>query len=103
MLFGMMFGRFLCMVLGLEMMPVSNVRVMGSRFVVALLILLSGFVMMFRGLLVMIGCFFVMFCAFVCRHLPSTSLCVVGTMLSTVTGQDHSAGILLVGHVLVAF
>lgn len=85
MLFGMMFGGFLCMVLSLEMMPVSDVCVMASRFVVALLVPLSGFLMMFSGVLMMLSCFFVMFCTFVCRHLPSTSLCVVGTMSSMVT------------------
>jgi hypothetical protein len=72
MFFGMMFGRFLCMMLSLDMMPVSNVRVMAGCFVVALFIVLRRLDVVFRGVLVMFGCLFVMFCAFVCRHLSRT-------------------------------
>jgi hypothetical protein len=69
MFFGVMFGRLLCMVFGMNVMPMSDVRVMARRLMFAFLIIPSRLLVMFRGVLVMFGCFFVMFCAFVCRHL----------------------------------
>jgi hypothetical protein len=49
MLFKMKFCRFLGVMFRLEMMPMSNVRVMASRFVLALFMTLGAFFMMFRG------------------------------------------------------
>ncbi len=58
-------GRMLGMFLGMHLMAVRQMRVVGSFFVVVILMMLGGFVVMarsvlmvFRCLLVMMGCFF---------------------------------------------
>jgi hypothetical protein len=60
-----MLGRMLGVFLGMHLMAVRQMRVMGSFFVVVILMMLGGFVVMarsvlmvFRCLLVMLGCFF---------------------------------------------
>jgi hypothetical protein len=74
MLFRMKFCRFLGVMFRLEMMPMSNVRVTASRFVLALFMILGGFFMMFHGVFVMLRCFFVMFRSFVFCHLERSPL-----------------------------
>jgi hypothetical protein len=51
------------------MMPVCDLRMMAGGLMVARLIVLGRFPMMFRGALVMVGRVLVMLCAFMCRHL----------------------------------
>jgi hypothetical protein len=52
-------GCFTVMVLGLQMMSVSQVRVMSRLFVMAGFVVFRGFVMMFRSVLVMFSGLFV--------------------------------------------
>ena len=72
MLLRMNFGGFFGMILSLEMVAQSNVRMMAGYFVMAFLVPFRSFPVMLRGPLVMLGCFFVMFCGFVC-HCSNTS------------------------------
>ena len=60
-----MLGRMLGMFLGMHLMAMRQMRVFGSFFAVVILMVLGGFVVMarsvlmvFRCLLVMLGCFF---------------------------------------------
>jgi hypothetical protein len=108
MLFGMNFGGFFGMILSLEMVAQSNVRMMAARFVMALLVPFGSFPVMFRGPLVMLGCFFVMFCGFVC-HLLNTSFDVFVNNLSArtesqlLTLEIANTRMLLADHIFVEF
>lgn len=53
------FRRMVCRVM---QMPLSGVRMMRGCFVVATLMVLGGFTMVPRGVLVVFGCFVVMLC-----------------------------------------
>lgn len=55
-------GGFRRVMHGVLMVAVRQVRVMPSRFVSALFVMLCGFLMVTRGVLVMLGCLVMMFC-----------------------------------------
>jgi hypothetical protein len=108
MLFSMNFGGFFGMILSLDMVAQSSLRIMASRFVIAFLVPFRSFPMMLRGPLMMFGCFFVMFCAFVCHGL-STSFDVFVNNPSAITESQlltleiANTRMLLDDHVFVEF
>jgi hypothetical protein len=58
--FNVVLGSVLRMFAGIDMVSVSQVRVMGSCFIVAILVMFSCFVVVARSVLVMFRCLRVM-------------------------------------------
>ena len=70
----MLFRSFLGVMDGLEMMSTGNVSMMSGLFMRAFFMMFGRFNVVARGLLVVFGCFLVVFCTFVSGHvrgLPS--------------------------------
>ncbi len=70
MLGGMMLCGFLGMMRGVDMMPASNVSMMCGLFMRAFFMMFGRFNVVARGMLVVLGCFLVVFCTFVSGHVP---------------------------------
>jgi len=62
--FNMMLGGFLRVLGGMDVVTVGEVSVMGGRFVVAIQVMLCGFAVMARSVLVVLRCLGVMVCCF---------------------------------------
>jgi hypothetical protein len=71
MLVGVQLGCFLGMMFSLKMKPMRNMCMIAARHVISLFMILSGLLMMLRGVSVMFGCLFMMFRTFECRHVSS--------------------------------
>ena len=61
-------ARFFGVIRGVHMMPVGDVGVMPSLFVVTSFVMFGRFTMMLRGKLVVLGCVLVMLRSFMFRH-----------------------------------
>jgi hypothetical protein len=61
---GVQFRRLGCVMRGVMRMSTRQVRVMSGCLVIASRIVLGGFAMMCRRMLVVLGCFGVMLCCF---------------------------------------
>jgi hypothetical protein len=104
MVFSVKLGRFLGMMLSLEVMAVRGMRVVASAFVVALLMHLGSFLMMFGCVFEVLRCAFVMFRAFVFRHLSNPlSIWISRSASKRRRAIKHGAGILPAGWLLIAF
>ena len=62
----MKLGRFTRVVGRVKSMPMRNLGMVASLLVIPRFVMLRGFTMVFRGLLVLLGCFVVVLGAFVC-------------------------------------
>ncbi|MGO9436004.1 MAG: hypothetical protein ACLPH3_04170 [Terracidiphilus sp.] len=62
--FNVVLGGFLGVFGGMDIVAVGQVSVMGSRFVVAFQMMLGGFMVMARSVLVVLRCSGVMVCCF---------------------------------------
>ena len=62
--FNVMLGGFLGVLRRLNVVTVRQVSMVGGRFMVAILVMLGGFVVMARSVLVMFRCLRVVFCCF---------------------------------------
>jgi hypothetical protein len=65
---GVMFGGFVRVVRRMQPMSMSDVRMVGSLFVVPFFVVIGGFAVVGRRMLVMFSCFSVMFRSFVVFH-----------------------------------
>lgn len=76
---GMEFCRFFCVIDGLEMMSTRNVSVMSGFFMRAWFMMLGRFKVVASGVLVVLGCFLVVFCTFVFSHIPAllSKVCLI--------------------------
>ena len=63
---GVVLGGFLTVVTRVQAVGMRHMRMMAGLFVVARLVMLGGFTVMTRRVLVMLGCGFVVIAAFVC-------------------------------------
>ena len=73
----MMFCRFLCMMRCLDMVSTSNVSMMCGLFMRAFFMMFGRFNMVARGMLVVLGCFLMVFCTFVSSHVPVSFFCEI--------------------------
>jgi len=62
------FARLLGVIRGVQMVPMRNVGVMPSLFVITGFVMFGRFTMMMRGIFMMLGCLLVMLRAFMFRH-----------------------------------
>ena len=67
---GVMLGGFGSMVGGVKTVPMSDMSMMGSGFVVAVLVMLRGFAMVSSGLLVVVSSSLMVFGGLVVHEIP---------------------------------
>jgi len=70
MLRGMMLCGFLGVMHGVDVMSASDVSMMCGLFMRAVFMMLGCFNVVARGMLVVLGCFLMVFCTFVFGHVP---------------------------------
>lgn len=65
---GMVLCRFLCMMHCLDMMSTSDVSMVSGLFMRTFFMMFGCFNVVARGMLVVLGCFLMVFCTFVSSH-----------------------------------
>jgi hypothetical protein len=87
---GMVFGRFARMVCRMQPVSVSDMRVVGSLFVVPVFVVTGGFAVVGGGMLVMFSRFSMMFRSFVVFHRYPLSWRNVRKPATMPTPRDNS-------------